>query len=1131
MIFTFYSFKGGVGRSMAVANIGELLFRRGLKVLLVDFDLEAPGLERYFDVNVEGRRGVIDMLQSYRELRAFSPPTPPEGQGGLAHSIEPLENFVTPIYGQNERGGKLALMPAGNRQDASYTDYAQRVLGFDWKDFYRNCEGEAYFDWFRATMDKQWDVTLVDSRTGVTEMGGVCTHQIADVVVSLVSTNFQNLEGAKAMASSLVNPELKARRRGRELKLLFVPARIELAETDKRDDFARKFNSAFEPLMAGLRWQTSAFVDLMLSYVPAYAFMETVAVREPARASNAGPIAEYARLATRMASLAIPSSELAKSYGQEAGDRYGLNAEEMYAWLDAKDRASMRELYSRLIPTGSLPAAEVDHVPAALIERLVDAKLVTGGQEIAPTDLAAARAWARAQEWAKEDQPLMEWRKGLNTLRQSWELAKRDRKYLLSGETLRMNGQVAGKYPNALNSAEREFVRASLAARSINKRAMIAAASVGALIALVTLIAVQKNLSLKHELQQASDRVIRVFVPNDSVPVEALRDLDSLRQEIDKMDQYLQHGPPVIYWPIWNFIDYQDLRKGAVYLYFGKFHDWLFTQAQASLMRALRTPGSEYSQTYEALKAYLVMTSQSDKSTKEFLTPVLFRYWMQNPPPDAESVALLKKQFDYYADRLKVANPYSKDSDIALVESVRKNLSQFPSKDRVYTMMLEGAKTNPSTPLNFGAGVLDFGGIVEIPGAFTKAGYAWMNSALANIGAYFGGEDWVLSGEAPGQTVDRPALAQEIRNQYVRDYAGKWSNLIINTKVLPFKGFSDAAAKLNVLAGAGSPLLAVFRAMALNTTVDDTGISQPFRAVSTVVGEGDKYMAGLASLQRQVAAAGASGQPSQDIVNQVADAVAQATATTQEIASGMSGDPVSNSVRRLVTSPVIYVGALPQMPADLNAKARTILRECGKLTLKYPFKNVTEEATADEVKSFFGQPDGALWVFYNAYLHDILTKNAGQYKALRAGVNPKFVDFFDRGAKISDQFFPNPGAFGFGYYLTPIVCPPPEGATLYLDGDSFQCKSGGQDSFHWSPGNTHTDALQAQGSAFQRSVGEWAVFRLFSTAQWSKRAEVYLVTWQPPYAPSETQVGVSKTDLLYPKFLGDLTCTDEILLK
>lgn len=44
--FTFYSFKGGVGRSMAMANVADILARRGLRVLAIDFDLEAPGLDR-----------------------------------------------------------------------------------------------------------------------------------------------------------------------------------------------------------------------------------------------------------------------------------------------------------------------------------------------------------------------------------------------------------------------------------------------------------------------------------------------------------------------------------------------------------------------------------------------------------------------------------------------------------------------------------------------------------------------------------------------------------------------------------------------------------------------------------------------------------------------------------------------------------------------------------------------------------------------------------------------------------------------------------------------------------------------------------------------------------------------------
>ena len=53
IVYTFYSYKGGVGRSMALANVAALLARAGHRVLAIDWDLEAPGLERYFTEPLE----------------------------------------------------------------------------------------------------------------------------------------------------------------------------------------------------------------------------------------------------------------------------------------------------------------------------------------------------------------------------------------------------------------------------------------------------------------------------------------------------------------------------------------------------------------------------------------------------------------------------------------------------------------------------------------------------------------------------------------------------------------------------------------------------------------------------------------------------------------------------------------------------------------------------------------------------------------------------------------------------------------------------------------------------------------------------------------------------------------------
>ena len=79
IIYTFYSYKGGVGRSMALANLGALLFRQGFTTLLIDWDLEAPGLERYFEQrygldlpDLTDRQGVVDLIDDYID-RASQP--------------------------------------------------------------------------------------------------------------------------------------------------------------------------------------------------------------------------------------------------------------------------------------------------------------------------------------------------------------------------------------------------------------------------------------------------------------------------------------------------------------------------------------------------------------------------------------------------------------------------------------------------------------------------------------------------------------------------------------------------------------------------------------------------------------------------------------------------------------------------------------------------------------------------------------------------------------------------------------------------------------------------------------------------------------------------------------------------
>src|SRR6516162_3614529 len=82
-IVTFYSYKGGTGRSMTLANVAWILASAGKRVLAVDWDLEAPGLHRYFspflsDKDLTGSEGLIDLLIEFRDATAIGGP----GGGG-----------------------------------------------------------------------------------------------------------------------------------------------------------------------------------------------------------------------------------------------------------------------------------------------------------------------------------------------------------------------------------------------------------------------------------------------------------------------------------------------------------------------------------------------------------------------------------------------------------------------------------------------------------------------------------------------------------------------------------------------------------------------------------------------------------------------------------------------------------------------------------------------------------------------------------------------------------------------------------------------------------------------------------------------------------------------------------------
>ncbi len=127
-------------------------------------------------------------------------------------------------------------------------------------------------------------------------------------------------------------------------------------------------------------------------------------------------------------------------------------------------------------------------------------------------------------------------------------------------------------------------------------------------------------------------------------------------------------------------------------------------------------------------------------------------WWSNGRAIDPDRLQLAQKQFDFYADELKEENPYSKENDSAAIEKARHYLAQFAGAERVYAFMLaEAGKNNP--PINFNRQFPGSAQVVveshEVPGAFSKGGWAFMKDAIAHADRYFSGEQWVLGDQAP----------------------------------------------------------------------------------------------------------------------------------------------------------------------------------------------------------------------------------------------------------------------------------------------------------------------------------------------------------------------------------------------
>ena len=227
-IITFYSYKGGVGRSMTLANVAWVLASNGMRVLIVDWDLESPGLTRYFGPFLDHREvasssGLIDLLIDY-SLRGLSPIKQVPSiklEPGVEDALS-LDDCLLRIGWQFPGGGALDLMSSGRPIPA----YASRVTTFSWGNFYAQSAGYTFIENLKAQFRQHYHYVLIDSRTGVSDASGICTIQMPDYLVICFTLNRQSMEGAARVAEA-VETQRNAMTNGEPRVAIFpVPTRV-----------------------------------------------------------------------------------------------------------------------------------------------------------------------------------------------------------------------------------------------------------------------------------------------------------------------------------------------------------------------------------------------------------------------------------------------------------------------------------------------------------------------------------------------------------------------------------------------------------------------------------------------------------------------------------------------------------------------------------------------------------------------------------------------------------------------------------------------------------------------------------------------------------------------------------------
>jgi cellulose biosynthesis protein BcsQ/predicted hydrocarbon binding protein len=240
----FYSYKGGTGRTLALANIAVCLARMKKNVALLDLDFDAPGLQFKFGDDVEvvaaTAPGALEYFyQNNKDTDALAPSkiTPAPIRADTILEMPPKES------------GAIHLMHAG---DLHSDKYWEALRSRDWYQLFSLSEDSeedkarvdrnrtfllAFKDSVVAALDPRPDYFLIDCRTGICEMEAIAISYWADMVVSFFNASSETTHSIPHLINRISGSRSAE---DKPLEFLTVLSRIPSALDDPREDAIKK---------------------------------------------------------------------------------------------------------------------------------------------------------------------------------------------------------------------------------------------------------------------------------------------------------------------------------------------------------------------------------------------------------------------------------------------------------------------------------------------------------------------------------------------------------------------------------------------------------------------------------------------------------------------------------------------------------------------------------------------------------------------------------------------------------------------------------------------------------------------------------------------------------------------------